>query len=85
MNTFVEGIHQTVSRSIDENENFLVHVAGQEALRSSIIRDIRTEQASQGGLYINNWELYIPNGDSGRNVPVLYVDDAYASNSGILE
>lgn len=85
MNTFVEGIHQTVSMSIDENENFLVHVAGQEALRSSIIRDIRTEQASQGGLYINNWELYIPNGDSGRNVPVLYVDDAYASNSGILE
>lgn len=85
MNTFAEGVYQTVAMSIDENENFLVHVAGQEALRSSIIQDIRTEQASQGGLYINNWELYIPNGNSGRNVPVVYVDDAYASNTGILE
>lgn len=85
MNTFVEKLYQTVSMSIDESENFLVHVAGQEVLRSSVIQKVRTEQASEGGMFISNWELYIPNGNSGRNVPVVYIDDAYASNSGVLE
>ena len=33
----------------------------------------------------NNWELYIPNGDGGKNIPLVYIDDAYASNTGILE
>ena len=85
MNTFTTKLYQTVSMSVDENEAIIVHVAGQEVLKSNILKDARTENSCEGRMSINNWELYIPNGDGGKNIPLVYIDDAYASNTGILE
>lgn len=85
LNTFTAKRYQTVSMSVDENEAVIVHVAGQEVLRSSLLSDVRISNACEGRMSINNWELYIPNGDGGKNIPVVYIDGAYASNTGILE
>lgn len=85
LNTFVPKLYQTVSMSVDAEENFLVHVAGNEVLRSDLVHRVRTENAAVGHISINNWEIYIPNGDGGRNVPVVYMDDAYASTVEILK
>lgn len=85
MNTFVPNFYQTVSMSVDAEENLIVHVGGQEILRSDLVHKVRTENAAVGNISINNWEIYIPNGDGGRNVPVVYMDDAYASTTEILK
>lgn len=85
MNTFTAKLYQTVSMSVDESEAIIVHVAGQEVLKSTILSDARIQNACEGRMSINNWELYIPNGNGGTNIPLVYIDDAYASNTGILE
>lgn len=85
MNTFTVKLYQTVSMSVDENEAIIVHVAGKEVLRSNILKNARVENACEGRMSINNWELYIPNGNGGKSIPLVYIDDAYASNTAILE
>ena len=85
MNTFAAKLYQTVSMSVDESEALIVHVAGKEVLKSTILSNARSINACEGRMSINNWELYLPNGNGGKEIPVLYIDDAYASNTGILE
>ena len=85
MNTFKNKLYQTVSMSVDENEMIIVHVAGKEVLRSSVLSNARTVNACEGRMSINNWELYIPNGDGGKSIPIIYIDDAEASISDILK
>ena len=85
MNTFKAKLYQTVTMSVDENETFIVSVAGQESFRSDIVKNSRTTNACEGRIAIDNWELYIPNGDGGRDIPVVYIDDAYALNTGVLD
>ena len=85
MNNFVAKDYKTVSMSIDENEQLYMHVAGQEALSSSLVADIRNANACQGNLYVQTWYLYYINGNGGRNIPYMYIDDAYGSNTEILK
>lgn len=85
MNTFTAKLYQTVSMSVDENEAIIVNVAGKEVLRSSILNEARTANACEGRMSVSNWELYIPNGNGGKSIPVVYIDDAHASNIDMLE
>lgn len=85
MNTFVPKLYQTVSMSVDENESILIYLAGEEVLKSNLLKNVRTLNACEGRISIDNWEIYLPNGNAGKNVPVIYVDDAYASNLEMLK
>ena len=85
MNVFSNGNYKNVSMSVDENDNLFVHLDGTEALSSSILKNARTEKACEGRIAINNWEFYYLNGNAGANVPVMYLDDAYASTTEILK
>ncbi len=84
MNTFVAKEYKTVSMSVDENDKLLAHVAGTEVLISDIVANLRTEMQCEGRMSINNWEIYFINGNGGRNIPLMYMDDAYGSNTEIL-
>lgn len=78
-NTFKEKEYKTVSMGVDENYNLEAYVAGQLALQSDIVAKAYTQGNCIGGIFINNWETYILNGDGAKNLPVYYFDDAYAS------
>ena len=71
--------------SVDENEQLFVYIDGVEALNSDLVKQARTEKACEGVISINNWELYIMNGDKGKKIPQIYIDDAEASISEILK
>jgi len=85
LNTFKVAEYKTVSMSVDENERLLVYVAGDEVLTSNILSNARTVNGCPGNMYINNWEIYYINGNGGRNIPLMYMDDAYASTSELLK
>lgn len=84
-NTFTDKDYKTVSMGVDENYKFHAYVAGVEALSSDIVANVRMANQSVGGMYINNWEIYYINGNAGRNIPVMYFDDAYASTTEMLQ
>ena len=77
--TFVAKEYKTVSMGVDENYNLEAYVAGQLALQSDIVARAYAQGNCVGGLFINQWDFYYLNGNAGRNVPVMYIDDAYAS------
>ena len=83
-NTFTAKDYKTVSMGIDENYVFHAFVAGAEVLTSNLVSDVRMNRQCAGAMYINNWEIYYLNGNAGRNIPVMYMDDAYASTSEML-
>ncbi|WP_300502047.1 hypothetical protein [uncultured Duncaniella sp.] len=83
-NTFKNKLYQTVSMGVDSDNQLTAYVAGNLALTSRLIADVRTANNCEGNLYINNWEFYYLNGNQAKNVPVMYIDDAYASNTEIL-
>lgn len=85
MNTFVPKLYQTVSMSVDENETIFVHLAEEEVLKSNLLKEVRTLNACEGRMSVNNWEVYFPNGNAGKNIPVVYMDDAHASNFEMLK
>lgn len=84
LNIFKNKAYHTVSMGVDQDENLLVFVDGVEVLRSTLVKDARTANACEGAMYINNWEIYQLNGQGAKNLPELYLDDAYASNTEIL-
>jgi hypothetical protein len=85
MNNFVAKDYKTVSMAIDENEQLYMYVAGQEALSSSLVADVRKNAACEGQMYVQTWYLYYINGNGGKNIPYMYIDDAFASNTEILK
>lgn len=85
MNVFQAKQYKNVSMSVDENEELLVFVDGTSALTSSIVKNVRVEKACEGRMSVNNWEIYYLNGDGGKNIPVMYLDNAYASTTEILK
>lgn len=84
-NTFVARDYKNVSMGVDEN--FMLHafVDGAEALTSNIVATARTENQCVGNAFVNNWEIYFINGNGGRNIPVMYMDDAYGSTTEMLK
>lgn len=85
LNIFKNKEYHTVSLGVDEGENMLVYIDGNSVLQSSVIKNLRASKGCEGGMFINNWEIYQLNGVGARNLPELYLDDAYASNSEILK
>jgi hypothetical protein len=85
MNIFKNRDFKNVSMSVDEHENLFVYIDGAEILSSSIVKNTRTTHACKGGMFINNWEFYYLNGNGGINIPLMYLDDAYASTTEILK
>lgn len=85
LNTFVAKEYKNVSMGVDENETFAAYVAGTEAFTSALVANARTAHACEGGMYINNWEIYYVNGNGGRNIPLVYIDDAYGSTVEMLK
>lgn len=85
LNTFKVKDYKTVSMSVDENEKLIICMAGSEMLNSSIVSNVRAEKGCEGKMYINNWEIYYLNGNGGRNIPVVYMDDALGSTTEILK
>lgn len=84
-NTFKNGLYQTVSMGVDANHQLSAYVAGQLAITSNLIADVRNTNGCEGGLFVNNWEFYYLNGNQAKNIPVMYLDDAYASNTEMLQ
>ena len=66
MNTFAAKLYQTVSMSVDESEALIVHVAGKEVLKSTILSNARSINACEGRMSINNWKLYLPKCKGGK-------------------
>ncbi len=84
-NTFVAGDYKTVSMGVDENGVLMAAINGVEALRSNLVSEVRAANQCVGNIFINNWEIYYINGNGGRNIPVMYMDDAYGSTSEMLK
>lgn len=86
MNVFTKTkVFKNVSMAVDENEQLSVYIDGIEALSSNLVKQARMENACEGVISINNWELYIMNGDGGKKIPQIYIDDTEASTSEILK
>lgn len=85
LNVFKNKEYHIVSMAVDGEENLLVYIDGTEVLKSSLVKDLRVANGCEGSMYINNWEIYQLNGVGAKNLPELYLDDAYASNSEILK
>lgn len=85
MNTFKAKEYKTVSMGLDQNKVLTAYIDGVETLRSNIVQELYTEKNCKGGIYVNNWEVYYINGNGGKNIPQMYFDDAYASNTEILK
>ncbi len=85
LNIFKNGEYHNVSLGVDENEDLIVFVDGSEVLRSQAVHNLRTSKNCVGEMFINNWEIYNLNGNGARNIPQLYLDDAYASNTEMLK
>lgn len=85
MNIFKNKEYKNVSMSVDANENLVVYVDGVEALSSDIVKEARTTHACQGKMFVDNWEYYYLNGNGGTSIPLMYIDDAYASTTEILK
>lgn len=85
LNTFKAKSYKNISFAVDENENLLVYMDGVEALNSNLIKKVRTDKACEGHIFIDNWEFYTLNGNSGRDIPVMYLDDIYGSNTEVLK
>lgn len=83
-NTFVAGDYKTVSMGVDENYMLQAYINGSEVLHSNLVSDVRMANQCVGNIYINNWEIYFINGNGGRNIPVMYMDDAYGSTTEML-
>lgn len=85
MNIFKAKEYKTVSMGLDQNKVLTAYIDGVETLSSNIVQELYTEKKCVGGIYVNNWEIYYINGNGGRNIPLMYFDDAYASNTEILK
>lgn len=85
LNTFKVNSNKNITFAVDENESLLVFIDGEEALNSNLVKKVRTDKVCEGQIFIDNWEFYFLNGNSGRNVPVMYIDDIYGSNTEILK
>nr|WP_308757701.1 hypothetical protein [uncultured Bacteroides sp.] len=85
LNVFKVKEYKNVSMSVDENEMLRVYVDGAEALTSDLVKNVRSTNNCEGRIAINNWEFYFINGNGGKNIPLMYIDDAYASNTEILK
>ncbi len=85
MNIFKAKEYKNVSMGLDQNKVLTAYIDGAETLSSNIVNDYYTEKNCVGGIYVNNWEIYIPNGNGGKNIPQMYFDDAYASNTEVLK
>lgn len=85
MNTFANGVYKNVSLSVDEAENILVYMEGTEILKSTLLKTARTTKACEGIMRINQWDFYFLNGNNGMNIPVMYIDDCYASTTEVLK
>ncbi len=85
MNTFKNGEYKNVSMSVDADENLIVCIDGVQIFSHDIVKSVRARHNCEGGMYINNWQFYFVNGDGGRNIPLMYLDDAYASTTEILK
>ena len=85
LNIFKNKEYHTVSLGVDDNESMLAFVDGQQVLQSDVIKNLRSSKGCEGGMFINNWEIYQLNGEGARNLPEFYLDDAYASTSEMLK
>lgn len=85
MNTFSNGVYKNVSMGVDENERLKVYMEGEEILTSDIVKNLRLEKACEGIMRINYWDFYYLNGNGAMNIPEMYIDDAYASNTEMLK
>lgn len=84
-NTFVAKEYKNVSMGVDENYMLHACIDGIEVLQSNLVSDVRLRNNCEGNVFINNWEIYFINGNGGRNIPVMYMDDAYGSNTEMLK
>ena len=78
-------VYKKVSMAVDENKRLLVYVDANEVLSSNLVNQAYTEKACEGDIAINNWEFYFMNGDGGKSIPEIYIDNAEASNIEILK
>lgn len=85
MSTFTNGNYKKIGMAIDENFQFYVFIEGEEVLKTPVIRELRTSNQMQGGIFIDNWRVVFPNGNGGSNRPMFYFDDAYASTTELLK
>lgn len=84
-NKFVAGEYKNVSMGVDENFILHAYIDGVETLTSSIVANARNLNQCVGNMFVDNWEIYYINGNGGRNIPVMYMDDAYGSNTEMLK
>ncbi|MBD8347568.1 hypothetical protein [Dysgonomonas sp. HGC4] len=83
VSSFDNGIYKKISMSVDKDYYIYVNLDGEEVLKSSWLREFRTKNNSQDNIYIDWWRIGFPNG-TGKNLPVLYLDDAYGANDGAI-
>ena len=85
MNTFTANTPKTVSMGVDENKVLHMYVDGVETLTSDAVANLYETMQCKGGMHINNWDFYYLNGNGNKNVPKMYIDDAYASTTEMLK
>lgn len=83
VSSFDNGIYKKMSMSVDQDYNIYLNLDGVEVFKSTWLKDFRTNYNCQDSIYIDRWRIGFPNG-TGKDLPVLYLDDAYGANDGTI-
>ncbi|PXV66289.1 hypothetical protein CLV62_10540 [Dysgonomonas alginatilytica] len=83
ISSFDNKIYKKFSMSVDKDYYIYIHLDGKEVYKSEWLRTFRTTHNSQDDIYIDRWRIGFPNG-TGKDLPVLYLDDAYGANDGTI-
>lgn len=81
LSTFDNKVYKKVSLSIDKDYLIRINLDGEEIQTSTFLQGFRRDFNCVDDIYVNWWRIGFPNGAS-KNLPVLYLDDAYAMNDG---
>lgn len=85
LSSFSNKNYKKVAMAIDKDYNFYVFLDGNQVLETNVISELRNSKGCEGNIFIDTWRILFPNGNGGKNIPLLYVDDAYASTTDILK
>lgn len=83
LSSFSNQVYKKVSLSIDQNYLIHINLDGEELYTSNYLQEFRRDFNCIDEIYVDWWRIGFPIGAS-KELPVLYLDDAYAANDGTI-
>jgi len=88
---FAEGEPKKVALNISADYIVTIYMAGEKVYETDALKTWRTDNSYAGAFHVNSWQITVPNGPGGTTnattaalVPVFYLTNTIADNSGII-